>query len=147
MLMLMRMLMLMVLLCSASPGPGNWAAVAEHVGTKSTDECQHHYHQIYIQPDSFPLPTPAPEMAGVSSRLRLCSYMHQEAVAFGMLAQEGRYQAPLIPCHAALINPVGACTCTLSTARREVAAETATSSSLSLAGRAGPPCTPCMPIY
>jgi hypothetical protein len=55
-----------------SPGPGNWAAVAEHVGTKSTEECQQHYYQIYIQPDSFPLPTPAPEMAGVSAGVLLC---------------------------------------------------------------------------
>lgn len=46
-------------------GPGNWAAVSEHVGTKSTEECLSHYHQIYIQPGSFPLPTPAPEMAGL----------------------------------------------------------------------------------
>jgi hypothetical protein len=54
-----------LLLMFLSPGPGNWAAVAEHVGTKTTQECLQHYYQIYIEPASFPLPTPAPEMAGV----------------------------------------------------------------------------------
>eukprot|EP00775_Hariotina_reticulata_P009048 gene9048-9218_t len=45
-------------------GPGSWAAVAEHVGTKSKAACKEHYFQIYIEPGSCPLPTPAPEMAG-----------------------------------------------------------------------------------
>jgi hypothetical protein len=46
-------------------GPFNWLAVSDHVGTKTPEQCRHHFYSIYIEPDSFPLPTPAPEMAGV----------------------------------------------------------------------------------
>ena len=48
-------------------GLGNWEAVAEHVGTKSRDDCCKHYFAIYIQSPSFPRPTPAPEMAGLDA--------------------------------------------------------------------------------
>lgn len=58
-------------------GPGNWAAVAEHVGTKSKAACKEHYFQIYIEPRSCPLPTPAPEMAGVSKNTHL---LHTDGV-------------------------------------------------------------------
>ncbi|KAI8469008.1 MAG: hypothetical protein J3K34DRAFT_514672 [Monoraphidium minutum] len=49
-------------------GAGNWGAVAEHVGTKGRDACREHYFATYIDAPSFPLPTPAPEMAGVDVR-------------------------------------------------------------------------------
>lgn len=56
-----------LLRCSASCiGLGNWLAVSEHVGTKKPDQCQQHYYQTYIDPDSCPLPTIAPELRGVS---------------------------------------------------------------------------------
>ena len=47
-------------------GLGNWAAVAEHVGTKTGSDCQRHYHAIYIMSPVFPTPTPLREMAGVN---------------------------------------------------------------------------------
>jgi transcriptional adapter 2-alpha len=48
-------------------GLGNWAAVAEHVGTKSTTECRRHYFDVYLNSKDFPSPQPAPEMANVRS--------------------------------------------------------------------------------
>eukprot|EP00891_Asterochloris_glomerata_P008237 jgi/Astpho2/8237/fgenesh1_pg.00122_%23_16_t len=46
-------------------GLGNWAAVAEHVGTKSKEVCKEHYLQIYVGSPHFPQPRPVPEMAGM----------------------------------------------------------------------------------
>jgi transcriptional adapter 2-alpha len=40
-------------------GPGNWAAICEHVGTKSLEECKRHYLSVYIEHDNFPLPQPS----------------------------------------------------------------------------------------
>ncbi|GAQ80026.1 histone acetyltransferase complex component [Klebsormidium nitens] len=37
-------------------GFGNWADVADHVGTKSKGSCQEHYTSIYINSPFFPLP-------------------------------------------------------------------------------------------
>lgn len=37
-------------------GLGNWAEVAEHVGTKSKARCIEHYNTIYMNSPSFPLP-------------------------------------------------------------------------------------------
>ncbi|KAL8150968.1 hypothetical protein V2J09_020776 [Rumex salicifolius] len=37
-------------------GLGNWAEVAEHVGTKSKSECINHYNAIYMNSPCFPLP-------------------------------------------------------------------------------------------
>ncbi|KNA18679.1 hypothetical protein SOVF_068490 [Spinacia oleracea] len=37
-------------------GLGNWAEVAEHVGTKSKSECIDHYNNIYMNSPCFPLP-------------------------------------------------------------------------------------------
>ena len=44
-------------------GLGNWAAVAEHVGTKGQESCRQHYYDIYIDSPAFPEPVPAPSMA------------------------------------------------------------------------------------
>lgn len=53
--------------CAApAAGVGNWRAVSDHVGTKKgAEECRQHYLRVYMEPDSRPLPTPAPEMAQV----------------------------------------------------------------------------------
>lgn len=37
-------------------GLGNWAEVAEHVGTKSKSECIDHYNAVYMNSPCFPLP-------------------------------------------------------------------------------------------
>ncbi|XAR55266.1 hypothetical protein NMG60_11035293 [Bertholletia excelsa] len=37
-------------------GLGNWAEVAEHVGTKSKTQCIEHYNAIYMNSPCFPLP-------------------------------------------------------------------------------------------
>ncbi|KAJ0233013.1 Transcriptional adapter ADA2b [Hirschfeldia incana] len=37
-------------------GMGNWAEVAEHVGTKSKQQCLDHYRNIYLNSPFFPLP-------------------------------------------------------------------------------------------
>ena len=44
-------------------GPGGWVSVAEHVGNKTPDQCKQHWFGTYIHVDSFPYPTPAPELA------------------------------------------------------------------------------------
>lgn len=46
-------------------GLGNWAAVAEHVGTKGQDACRQHYYGIYINSPAFPEPLSAPSMASI----------------------------------------------------------------------------------
>ncbi len=47
-------------------GMGNWAAVAEHVGTKGAADCQQHYTSVYINSPAFPEPTPLASMANVN---------------------------------------------------------------------------------
>lgn len=37
-------------------GLGNWAEVAEHVGTKSKEQCIEHYTNVYLNSRYFPLP-------------------------------------------------------------------------------------------
>ncbi|KAG5252427.1 transcriptional adapter ADA2b [Salix suchowensis] len=37
-------------------GLGNWAEVAEHVGTKNKETCIEHYNNIYMRSQCFPLP-------------------------------------------------------------------------------------------
>ncbi|KAK4743946.1 hypothetical protein SAY87_010258 [Trapa incisa] len=37
-------------------GLGNWAEVAEHVGTKNKEQCIDHYNEVYLQSPYFPLP-------------------------------------------------------------------------------------------
>ncbi|KAJ5068477.1 transcriptional adapter 2-alpha [Anaeramoeba ignava] len=39
-------------------GLGNWFEVSRHVGTKTEDECEDHYVQVYIESPVFPLPHP-----------------------------------------------------------------------------------------
>jgi len=38
-------------------GFGNWPDVADHVGTKTDDECTEHYFQLYVEPNNrLPIP-------------------------------------------------------------------------------------------
>ncbi|KAF8530496.1 hypothetical protein BU17DRAFT_36297 [Hysterangium stoloniferum] len=40
----------------SSQGLGNWSAVAEHVGTRTKDEVERHYIDVYINSTEYPLP-------------------------------------------------------------------------------------------
>ena len=40
-------------------GIGNWSAAAEHVGTRTAEEAQRHYYEVYIDSPTFPLPVRA----------------------------------------------------------------------------------------
>ncbi|KAF9547166.1 Transcriptional adapter ada2 [Mortierella hygrophila] len=37
-------------------GIGNWQDIADHVGSKTRDECEAHYLQVYVNSDTWPLP-------------------------------------------------------------------------------------------
>ncbi|KAF8342031.1 uncharacterized protein EI90DRAFT_3150191 [Cantharellus anzutake] len=37
-------------------GLGNWAAAAEHIGTRTPEEVQQHYHDVYVESQTWPLP-------------------------------------------------------------------------------------------
>ncbi|OZJ03255.1 hypothetical protein BZG36_03518 [Bifiguratus adelaidae] len=37
-------------------GMGNWQAIADYVGTKTKEECEDHYLEVYVDSDSWPLP-------------------------------------------------------------------------------------------
>ncbi|KAF9583553.1 Transcriptional adapter ada2, partial [Lunasporangiospora selenospora] len=37
-------------------GMGNWQDVADHVGTKTRDECEVHYLQVYVNSENWPVP-------------------------------------------------------------------------------------------
>ncbi|KAJ2664667.1 Transcriptional adapter ada2 [Coemansia sp. RSA 1200] len=37
-------------------GMGNWKDAADHVGTKSKEECERHYNSVYVASDTWPLP-------------------------------------------------------------------------------------------
>lgn len=41
-------------------GLGNWASVAEHVGTKGKEECEGHYYRVYLKAGGAPTPTSTP---------------------------------------------------------------------------------------
>jgi hypothetical protein len=40
----------------AACGMGNWAGVAEHVGTKTKEECEAHYLKVYVNSSQWPKP-------------------------------------------------------------------------------------------
>ncbi|KAL1672907.1 hypothetical protein EV122DRAFT_271148 [Schizophyllum commune] len=40
----------------ASFGFGNWKRIAEHVGTRTKEEVEEHYHKVYIESKDWPLP-------------------------------------------------------------------------------------------
>ena len=37
-------------------GLGNWQAISEHVGTRTKEEVEKHYHAVYIESPNWPLP-------------------------------------------------------------------------------------------
>jgi transcriptional adapter 2-alpha len=37
-------------------GLGNWQAIAEHIGTRTKDDVEKHYKQVYIDSPDWPLP-------------------------------------------------------------------------------------------
>ena len=37
-------------------GIGNWQAIAEHVGTRTKDEIEKHYNEVYVDSPDWPLP-------------------------------------------------------------------------------------------
>ncbi|EJD36036.1 hypothetical protein AURDEDRAFT_188495 [Auricularia subglabra TFB-10046 SS5] len=39
-------------------GMGNWQAVAEHIGTRTKEEVEKHYNDVYIDSPAYPLPMP-----------------------------------------------------------------------------------------
>jgi len=58
-------------------GLGNWAAVAEHIGTRTKEEVEKHYNRVYIDSLDFPLPVRAndricgPELTSSLQRMDL----------------------------------------------------------------------------
>lgn len=40
----------------ATHGFGNWKKIAEHVGTRTKEEVEKHYNQVYVDSKSWPLP-------------------------------------------------------------------------------------------
>lgn len=52
----------------APAGLGKWGPVADHVGTKTTTECQEHYYATYIDHDGAPLPRASSELQHVRGR-------------------------------------------------------------------------------
>ena len=40
----------------ALQGLGNWQAVSEHVGTRTKEEVEDHYNNVYINSPYWPLP-------------------------------------------------------------------------------------------
>ena len=41
-----------------SNGLGNWYDIAEHVGTKTSQQCKEHYFKVYIDHENYPNPNP-----------------------------------------------------------------------------------------
>lgn len=37
-------------------GLGNWQAIAEHVGTRTKEEVEKHYTEVYLNSSTWPLP-------------------------------------------------------------------------------------------
>lgn len=60
-------------------GLGNWAEVAEHVGTKSRLQCIDHYNSIYMNSPCFPLPDMSHVMGKNREELLAMAREHDEA--------------------------------------------------------------------
>ena len=37
-------------------GIGNWQDIADHVGSKTREECEAHYLQVYVSSENWPMP-------------------------------------------------------------------------------------------
>ncbi|KAJ4730214.1 Transcriptional adapter [Melia azedarach] len=59
-------------------GFGNWAEVAEHVGTKSKSQCIDHYNTIYVNSPCFPLPDMSHVMGKSREELLAMAKEHRE---------------------------------------------------------------------
>ena len=55
-------------------GLGNWAEVAEHVGTKNKEACIEHYRNVYLNSKTFPLPVWYTSYKAASSSLLCISH-------------------------------------------------------------------------
>lgn len=40
----------------ASHGIGNWKKIAEHVGTRTKEDVEKHYNEVYVESPDWPLP-------------------------------------------------------------------------------------------
>lgn len=65
-------------------GMGNWAEVAEHVGTKSKEQCLQHYTNYYLNSPFFPLP----DMSHVAGK----NMKELQAMAKGRVVEEKKEQ-------------------------------------------------------
>jgi len=52
-------------------GLGNWDAIAEHIGTKTRDECEQHYNSVYLKSPLWPLPIESPQFDLLEARRQL----------------------------------------------------------------------------
>ncbi|CAJ0755945.1 18515_t:CDS:2 [Entrophospora sp. SA101] len=55
-------------------GMGNWEDVSGFVRTKSKEECEKHYYEVYYNSDKWPLPKTEP-MQSLPSNHEICGYM------------------------------------------------------------------------
>jgi len=55
-------------------GIGNWQDIADHVGSKSRDECEAHYLQVYVNSEKWPLPVSWDDLDGTESSLDLAQW-------------------------------------------------------------------------
>ncbi|RKP26372.1 hypothetical protein SYNPS1DRAFT_32753 [Syncephalis pseudoplumigaleata] len=64
-------------------GMGNWAAIADHIGTKTKEQCESHYLNAFINSPNWPLPVPydadmAADVAGGYGHVGRCEQRHQK---------------------------------------------------------------------
>lgn len=47
---------LLLLTGISAHGIGNWKKIAEHVGTRTKEEVEVHYREVYIESENWPMP-------------------------------------------------------------------------------------------
>ena len=47
---------LLLLTGISTHGIGNWKKIAEHVGTRTKEEVEAHYREVYIESENWPIP-------------------------------------------------------------------------------------------
>jgi hypothetical protein len=47
---------LLLLTGISTHGIGNWKKIAEHVGTRSKEEAEEHYREVYVESKDWPMP-------------------------------------------------------------------------------------------
>ena len=75
-------------------GAGNWASVSEHVGNKTPEHCKRHWFATYIDVDSYPCPTPAPELAHLTEEELRAGHVHVAAHQGGSRKRPRDAEAP-----------------------------------------------------